>query len=200
VVDTAPSTAFGWFTVITTLSGFFAGWLTEWFRDGRARRREHEAADATSKREREARNDTRREQRFERRASFQRQTLLDLQDAVQKLLRVTGKMHHLDTIASRSGGEWHKQLYPDDVDNEAHSTNVQTILLGVRVRDDSIRSMAKELKEKCNSVLFSKNEADGDRIMLEAAKIFEVLNERIGERLRQLDDDEDAHDQKASAR
>jgi hypothetical protein len=200
MADATTSTAVGWFTIFTTLCGFFAGWLTEWFRDERARRREHEAAESTSKREREARNATRREQRFERRSSFQRQTLLDLQDAVQKLLRTTGKMHHLDSIAHRSGAEWHRQLYPDDLDNEAHLVNVQTTLLAVRVRDDSIRSMVKDLKDKCGSVVFSNTKADSDRFMEAAVAIFETLNERIGERLRQLDDDEDAHDQHASTR
>lgn len=200
MVDATPGTTIGWFPVITTLGGFFAGWLTELFRDGRTRRREHEAAEATSNRERAARDAARREQRFERRTNFQRQTLLDLQDTVQKLLRVTGKMQHLDGIAHRSTGEWHKQLYPDDVNNEAHLTNVQTTLLAVRVRDESIRSMAKDLREKCNSVFFSKNEAESERLILAAAAVFETLNERIGERLRQIDDDEDAHDQQISTR
>jgi hypothetical protein len=200
MADATPSTGFGLYTVFTMLSGFLAGWLTEWFRDERARKREHETAEATSEREREARNATRREQRFERRTSFQRQTLLDLQGAVQKLLRTTGQMHHLDSMAHRSGGEWHGQLYPADVDSEAHLVNVQTSLLAVRVRDDSIRSMVRELKDKCMSVVFSRNKADSDRFILDAANLFETLNERIGERLRQLDDDEDAHDQQTSAR
>lgn len=103
-------------------------------------------------------------------------------------------------MAHRSGAEWRRQRYPDDLDNESHLANVEMIKLTVRIRDDSIRSIAKELKERCNSAVFSTTEADGHRLVLEMANIFETLNERIGERLRQLDDDEDTHDQPASAR
>jgi hypothetical protein len=184
-----------WLIAGTTLSGFLAGFLTEWFRDTRARKREHEAAEATSQRESAARNATRREQRFERRTSFQRQTLLDLQNSTQRLLRATGRMNHLDSMALRSGGEWHGQLYPQDLNDEANGANVQTMLLAARVRDASIRSMTEELRSKCNSVLFCKDEADGEHILVDAGNTFGKLNERIGEQLRRLDDDEETQDQ-----
>ena len=106
----------------------------------------------------------------------------------------------LDTMAHRSGGEWHAQPYPE-VDNQAHLAAFQTTTrLTVRVRDDPIRSMVKDLMDKCRSVVLpSTNKADSDRFILEAAHTYEMLNERIGERLRQLDDDEDAHDQREGA-
>jgi hypothetical protein len=190
MADLTPSTAVGWFTVVSTLSGFITGWLTEWFRDERARKREREAAEAISQRERDARSATRREQRFERRTSFQRQTLLDLQDSTQRLLRATGRMHHLDSMAFRSGEKWHGQLYPDDLDSETHAANVQTMKLASRVRDASIRSTTEELRSKCISAMFSRDEAEGDRLLVDAGNMFGALNKRIGEQLRQLDDDE----------
>ena len=67
---------------------------------------------STVEREREARNATRRDQLFERRATFQRETLLALQEAASDLGRATGRISHLDTMAVRTTGK--TQLLPED--------------------------------------------------------------------------------------
>lgn len=181
-----------WFPVLTALVGFVTASISDWLRDRRASAREREAAEANRTREREGREAARREQRFERRAAFQRQTLLDLQEAVQKLVRTTGEMKHHDTMAVRAGGEWGKQLLGEDLNNRSHLTNVQTTMLGVRVRDESVRNLLRELREECMHSQLAGSEAEAERALVKAASIFEKLNERIGELLRKLDDDEEA--------
>jgi hypothetical protein len=190
MADPIPNTAVSWLTLIPALGGFFAGWLTEWFRDERARKREHETAEAIRQREREARDAARREQRFERRNSFQRQTLLDLQETLHRMLRAEGQMNHLDVMATREGLKWHDRGYPEELSNESHDANVKCMLLVVRMRNDAIRKLAEDVRTKVNSILFFNNETDSRRALSDAGELFGSLNELIGKELRQLDDDE----------
>jgi uncharacterized membrane protein len=135
MMDAGKITATGWFPVLTLLLGFAASWISEWFRD-----------DRTSKREREAREAARQAQLFERRANFQRETLLNLQDAVAKLARTTGRMHHLDSMNHRSTGKWGGFLFPENLDDDAHQANVAVMLLTSRVRDEYIREVAETFR------------------------------------------------------
>jgi hypothetical protein len=43
---------------------------------------------------------------FEQRIGFQRQTLLDLQEASMQLARSVAAIHHQDVMAYRSTGKW----------------------------------------------------------------------------------------------
>jgi hypothetical protein len=62
------ATATGWFPVLTALLGYLTSAISERFRDRRAIERDRATAEATSAREREARNAARRVQSLERRA------------------------------------------------------------------------------------------------------------------------------------
>jgi hypothetical protein len=73
--------------VVTLILGFAISAVTDWIKYPR-----------DSERERAARLETRRDQLSEQRRSFQRQTLLDLQEAIQDLARATGAAHVQDNI------------------------------------------------------------------------------------------------------
>src|SRR5687768_4612193 len=77
MLDMSPNE---WFPVFTLLLGYGTKAFSDWFQHRRAREREREARDAA-----------RRDQLFERRTSFQRQTLLDLQEAIMRLTRTTAE-------------------------------------------------------------------------------------------------------------
>jgi hypothetical protein len=85
----------GWSALAIFLLGYGLKWLEGWFTHARTRERE-----------REARDDARRAQRREARIAFQRQTLLDLQEAMQQLARSAGAAHHHDLMAHRAGAPW----------------------------------------------------------------------------------------------
>jgi len=164
-------------TLISTSVGFISSQLMERSKDRHA-----------YEREKEARESARRDNLFERRTEFQRQTLLDLQDAVMKLIRATGEMYHIDLMASRATGKWVKQLFPDELDNRAFSAGVQITVLGVRVRDKSIRDLLAQLKVHTDGVVFAKNQAEAEGSLGKMSDSFAALNARIGEVLRSLDD------------
>lgn len=191
MADPTPITSPGWFA-ITASASFLTASLSIAITDYFARKRDREAAASAHAREREARQAAKREQRFERRASFQRQTLIDLQEAVMKAIRTSGEMHHCDVMAARAGHPWHAQLYPGDLSERDRLAGVQLNLLGVRVRDALVRELVVQLRDTFTSIVLSRSQAQGDAAVMQMADIFQKLNGRIGELLRKLDDDEDA--------
>ena len=169
-----------WFPVVTLLAGFFTKALFDWLDHRRTRERERSAREAA-----------RHEQLLERRMAFQRQTLLDLQEAVLRLQRSTGAMNVEDVMAHRDTGKWQKQLYTDGLSDAFMEQQRQTTMLAVRVRDDSVREMVEALKRGCSAMAFARTENDNELTMTEMMALGDRLNQRIGELLRQMDDEED---------
>ena len=97
-------------------------------------------------------------------------------------------MQHLDSMALRSGVSWHKQTYPESLNNESLAVNTQTTLLRARVEDDSIRAILAKFKDECGAIIFAQTKEDGDSKLAKAGDTFAVLNELIGQRLRKLEE------------
>jgi hypothetical protein len=184
--DSVTSTSVSWFPVFTLLLGYITKSISDWLQHQR-----------TGEREREAREAARREQLFERRSTFQRQTLLDLQEALMQLARTIGEMNSRDNVTYRDTGKWQRQLYGADLAEGNRLANARTAMLGVRVRDDSVRDLLQQFKDHCTAVTMSASQADCERSLRSMSAVFVTLNQRIGEVLGKLDDDAD---QAASAR
>jgi hypothetical protein len=167
-----------WFPVVAILAGFLASSAIEFLRDRR-----------TLKREREAREATRRETRADRRANFQRQTLLELQDSLLELGRTNGQIHHLDTRAYKQTGDWRTQLVPEDLDEKNRSANARTAVLTSRVHDASVRKMVQEFKENANFETMGRDPESASDAHNLGIRLFVKINERIGELLRKIDDE-----------
>jgi hypothetical protein len=80
-------------TILSVIAGGLLAILAAWIADIRL-----------AARERERRIEERRDHRAIRRDDFQRETLLALQVASQKLLRTAGRIQHLDLMAFRKNG------------------------------------------------------------------------------------------------
>ena len=167
----------GWFPVVTTLAGFIAGALTEWFRDWHATRREHQARKAK-----------RTDDLFDRQVEFQRQTLLDLQEAIAQLGRATGAIHHQDDMAFRRTGRWERRPVGEDLSEEHRKAVIRTSMLCVRARDDEVRKLVDQLRTECTHALMAGGPEEAGQVMASAMKVFERANDRIGAVLRQLDE------------
>jgi hypothetical protein len=148
-----------WFPVLTLLGGFGTKSLADWFDYRRG-----------TKREREAREWTRRGQVIERRINFQHQTLLDLQETCMQLARATGAMHHLDVVAFRTHGTWQKELLPEDLNENSRLAQTKTMMLAARVRDDVTRSMVENFKNLCVATSQCATERDGKLTLLVSAQ------------------------------
>jgi hypothetical protein len=135
---------------------------------------------------------TRKYQNLERRIGFQRQTLLDLQEAILQLGRATARVNHLDNMAYRETGKWAKTFLPDDLDENYRAAHARTFMFAARVLDDSVRELVAKFKDHSTQVGYAKSYDGAERGMRALEVLTDELNERIGDRLRTLDDEERA--------
>ncbi len=142
----------------------------------------------TATRERSAAETKRREDLFQQRTIFQRQTLLDLQDALFKLGRATGSIHHEDKMALKKAGTWQKQRLDGELDEDFRLGQMQNSILASRVRDNGVRELVEEFRMYCTRTAMAATPADADRAFSAAIEVHEPLNKRIGEILRGLED------------
>ncbi len=167
-----------WFaTTLSVIAGGVLTMISAWIADKRL-----------TERERERRREESLERRANRRDDFQRETLLSLQSASQKLLRATGAMHHQDLITFRKSGQWQKQQFGDDLSNAHLHQNTETMLLASRVRDEKARSLADTLREQASVVVFSATEDEAECRMRAAADTQQALVQRIGQLVREMDE------------
>jgi hypothetical protein len=178
MADITPTT---WFPVLTLVAGYIMKAVSD--------RLDHSRA---VQRERENRRETHRIQLAERRAEFQRKTLLDLQEAIQDLLRASGSIIHSDTMTFRTTGEWRRQKLPEGLSQDQFVANRKCILLIVRVRNDEIRNLAHSFRIAALDASNSPDEKTANSKMLGAGDNSERLHKLIGEQLRQLDDEEES--------
>jgi len=169
-----------WFPVVTLAAGYALKYLGDWVLDRR-----------TSTREREARAADRSERLLDRRRKFQRKTLLELQEVLMMCARAAMVIHHQDQMAFRDTGRWQKQLTTNDASETFRAEQARLTILTVRVHDQSIRHLANQFKAHCVDTNMSESKESSQHEALEMSATFDVLNEKIGDSLRKLDDDED---------
>lgn len=78
------------------------------------------------------------------RDDFQRQTLLDLQDALQQYVRGIGRAVHFDNMNAKAHPGQNFQL-PDEISDEIFSAQVLTQKLASRVEDSEIRERVDQV-------------------------------------------------------
>jgi hypothetical protein len=172
--------------VTTLLNGVGGYWLSG---------RNDEARDIrTLQREQTARKEERDDRLQEQRHEWQRQTLLDLQDELQKLARATGKILHQDLLTVREkGGVF---LLPDALGgDEFLAATVAVQKLRERVLPDELRARVGDFVEFCahastGAILEHKNdppeelEALINGLRAEMGSCYSDLIERLGAHIR----------------
>jgi hypothetical protein len=171
--------ASGWLPFVTLVLGYGMKTVEDWVQHRR-----------TVAKEREVRASTRHEQRIASRVTFQRDTLLQLQDAVQKLARATGQTYHLDEMAFRKTNAWRKNQLPEELDQGYFVAQTQTSMLSSRVRDDRVRELVAQLKTASTDVALAPDQAASFQGIQRLMAIDEELHGRIGELIRTIDDDD----------
>lgn len=163
-------------TFLGVIAGGALTLIAGWLADNRLNQREHAR-----------RNEERRERIAIRRNDFQRETLLALQLASQKLIRNTSASLHQDILAHRTSGQWQRQQLPDDLSDEHLRWTTETMLLASRVRDDEVRSLADQLRDQAARIGLSSSELEAERRLGEAAIVHAALIARIGLLIREID-------------
>lgn len=167
-------------TLLASLGGYVLAGVNEHRRDERVRKRDLELRAM----ERDSRLD-------ESEHAFQRQTLLELQDALQVMARLTGKTMHFDHMQAREGR--YTQL-PDGLSNDLHANGVDVRRLASRILDADMRDAVdrftltserlstspKDLQGLSGSSLESRAEAK----MAELAIEYDALARTLGDAVR----------------
>jgi hypothetical protein len=166
----------GWLPFLTAVVGFASSQLLEWLKDRRAYIRDQKTRD-----------DSKRDAWVQRRNAFQTQTLLDLQDETAKWIRCVREVHFLQTSRSDAVGEWPNIPYPAELSDRLGEATSRTIMLNARIRDGGVRDTVKQLRDELGKVIWASNKSDSIRWIEASSITFEVLNERIGVLLRDLD-------------
>ncbi|HLQ14433.1 MAG TPA: hypothetical protein VK256_01055 [Candidatus Eisenbacteria bacterium] len=133
-----------------------------------------------TRRDRAARTESRQDQKDD----FQRQTLLDLQEAVARFGRAVGRAHHQDIMAHRESGKWGRSLLGDDLDQEYVASQVHLQLLRERARDDELRRLATRFQNLGVLVTMSQSKDQATSRMDDWIECLGNLQDRLGMVLR----------------
>jgi hypothetical protein len=175
------SSSSAWIPLLSALGGYLVSAVTEYFRDRRA-----------SKREREARDAARHLQQLERRTNFQRQTLLELQEAVQQFGRTSGTAYFVMREDFQSTGKWGEVEFSDKLNSERLQATTKIIMVSVRVRDERVRELTAQLKKSGDAIFSARSKAEAQAAYGKMIASIGPFHDRVGEVLRKLDDDEEA--------
>jgi hypothetical protein len=165
-----------WFPVATLLLGYTVRALSDFFGHRNIRAREREALQ-------EAREDRLREQH----TTFQRETLLNLQEAVMDMTRATAEAHVADMNAYRKTGEWRTTVIPA-LEEGIRLASSHTTKLMVRVGDDAARGLAVKLKAAVKRAVFSEDKESCQSGLSDVFATFDELNDQLGELLRKIEE------------
>ena len=119
-------------------------------------------------------------ERIERSRSLQRQTLLDLQEAIHDALRLVNSAHIEDRNAHSQTREWGSNLFSEEVNEGIRIAQRQVAILAERVNDDDLRSYVKELMNEATHVLLSSNEQESRFRLAKTSSDATTVLEKIG--------------------
>lgn len=166
-----------WFPVFTLLLGYGLKAFSDWIQHRR-----------TIIREREARDFTRTEKRYDRHIGLQWRSLLDLQETMHELGRYTARALYFDTLNQRADSAAPRKPLPEDINEGTRSYLAKTTLLIVRIHDDQVRAIADQLRSMARAVIYEMNSEDEKtRTLIEMSNVYDKLNERIGDLVRNID-------------
>jgi hypothetical protein len=125
-----------------------------------------------------------RRQRDERLRAFQRDTLIEVQDALHDFWRMATRCYLEDEAAFKKTGKWAAQLLSEEV-NEGHRALARrvTILLE-RIADDQLRSNVKKVLNTLASMSIAREKTAADRVYYSMAEEGPQVMEQIGKVLR----------------
>jgi|SRR5216684_1794069 len=159
-----------WVNVVLPLAtlviGLIAKPITDWLDSRRI-----------CERERAARREMHRTQRLERVNTFQRTTLLELQEEMIKLVRTTSQGYTADLKVYRETKKWRAQRLDDDLSEANRLAHARVTLLAVRVRDAKARALVNNLSSTASQLGTCQTYAESGDLLL-----------------RQLDDEVEANE------
>jgi hypothetical protein len=154
---------------ITLIIGWVLSEMGSWFKDQREER---------------ARKRMRAEQKLDQEVNFQRQTLIDLQEQLFELAKITGDFYSEDTIVYKKSGVWGKNYKEDELNQRQQDIIIRANILTVRVADDQLRYQADRMRSFCTTISIARSPDEADEKFNEVMQLFGELNDHLGKLLR----------------
>lgn len=151
--------------IVGALASLGATWL--------ASRSTHALQAATAERE-----------RTELARAFQRQTLLELQEAIHDALRLTTRAHLEDLKAHREGAEWGRSLLSDESNESLRLAKRHVAILTERLADDDLRVQIKRMMSNAGDAILAPSESDARSLMQRCYSSANETIEAVGAELR----------------
>ena len=125
-------------------------------------------------------------EREEKARAFQRDTLLELQDAVHDELRAVALVYMADNAAYRETRTWGRKMLGEELNNKVHLAGRRALLLSERIADDDLREHLKSLRGLLTEVQMARDVAGAERAHMAAMDMGTSVMEHIGTVLRSL--------------
>lgn len=120
-----------------------------------------------------------RVEQLERSNAFQRQTLIDLQDAIHDSMRLVHRGFLEDKHSQSQGGAWGKALLPETLDENLRIASRRVAILVERVSNDTLREQLKQLMQVSTQVLLAVSEQEAssklEKLGTNATQVLEVV-------------------------
>lgn len=123
-------------------------------------------------------------ERMERARSFQRDTLLAVQDTLNEALRLMVQAHLEDLDAHRKGVVWGRNDLSTDIAEKKMVTNQKLAALTERIADNSLRNELKALRSNIDTSSFSTSQDAAKNSLHNTVIQAEKLMEKLGLLLR----------------
>jgi hypothetical protein len=138
-----------------------------------------------TKREREAQEMRREQERMDRRDAFQRETLLALHDATSRMRHATVREYERRTALAKDEESWLPRdgvLMPDDWTDGAE----RLLWLQVRQLDQELRQLLERFRHASANVMNVGSKRVADDHIVESATLYVEANVRISKLLKEL--------------
>ncbi|WP_140805383.1 hypothetical protein [Rhodanobacter glycinis] len=122
--------------------------------------------------------------RIEARRVFQRDTLLELQEAVLDLMRLIAQGDSEDRAAHRKTGVWGKQLLTPEVNEGQRLANRRLTVLVQRVADDALRSELKTFHSALSKITLASSAEESEHAFKTLSGHLTQVMEHLGAELR----------------
>ena len=124
-------------------------------------------------------------ERSERARDFQRNNLLELQEALSIGMRLIGRAHLEDINSLRkSENEGRNSLLSEELNLDLMISSRKLAILTERIADQSLRDSIKKLRTEMTNVLMAKTEGESLETLQWASSTFEQTMEKLGIILR----------------
>lgn len=125
-------------------------------------------------------------ERMERERAFQRETLVELQDALHDALRMTARVYLEDSASFKQSGNWGKSLLSEEVNEGIRLASRRVSILIERIANDRLRSELKDAMKASGQMSLARSQAEAEAIFIRMNATANDVMERLGNVLRSL--------------